>query len=118
MVCLEKGKTEGTPEPPEYLAIHHLNEIRWFALCIVQDSQDQLFMRKEQVSENIKRRMSDLIGLTDLFYRMDMQEIVFQHSEDKAQAVGRIRDQHFREKGVGMSAGSTRGTHRINVSGL
>lgn len=107
MVRLEKGKTEGIPEPPEYLTIHHLDEIRWFALCIVQDSQDQLFVGKEQLSEDIQRRMDDLIGLTDLFYRMGMQKIVFQHGEDEAQAVRRIGDQHFGKKGMGMSAGDT-----------
>ena len=61
-------------------------------------------MGKEQAAEGIKRGMDNLVSFTNFFYCMDMQEIGFQHCQDKAQAVGRIGDQHFGKKGMGMSA--------------
>lgn len=64
-------------------------------------------MGKEQAAEGIKCGMGDLISFADLLYCMEMQEISFQYGQDKAQAVGRIRDQHLREEGMGMSAGGT-----------
>ena len=107
MVCLEKRIPEGIPELEELLPVYLSDEASCFFLCIVQDSQDQPFVGKEQAAEDIKRRMGDLVRFTDFLCCMGMQEIGFQHSQDKAQAVGRIRDQHFRKKGMSMSAGDT-----------
>src|SRR5699024_429642 len=107
MVCLEKGMPERIPELGELHPIYLSDEVRSLFLCIVQDSQDQPFMGKEQAAEGIKRGMDNLVSFTNFFYCMDMQEIGFQHCQDKAQAVGRIGDQHFGKKGMGMSAGDT-----------
>ena len=106
MVCLEKRIPEGIPELEELLPVYLSDEASCFFLCIVQDSQDQPFVGKEQAAEDIKCRMRDLVCFTDFLYGMGMQEVGFQHSQDKSQAVGRIRDQHFGKKGVGMPAGS------------
>ena len=106
MVCLEEGIPEGILKPEELLPVYLSDEIRCRFLCIGQDSQNQPLVGKEQVSEDIKRGMGNLVCFADFFYGVDMQEVSFQHSQDKAQAVGRIRDQHFWKKGVGMSAGS------------
>ena len=107
MVGLEKGIPERIQELKELLPVHLSNEVRCLFLCVIQDSQDQSFMGKEQAAEDIKRGMGDLVRFTDLLYGMGMQEVGFQYSQDKTQAVGRIRDQHFRKKGMGMSAGGT-----------
>ena len=95
MVCLEKRIPEGIPELEELLPVYLSDEASCFFLCIVQDSQDQPFVGKEQAAEDIKRRMGDLVRFTDFLCCMGMQEIGFQHSQDKAQAVGRIGDQHL-----------------------
>ena len=44
-------------------------------------------MGKEQVPEDVKCGMGDLVSFTNIFYRMDMQEISIQNGQDKAQAV-------------------------------
>ena len=106
MICLEKGIPEGIQELKEPRPVYLFNEIRCFFLCAVQNSQDQLLVGKEQVPEDIKCGMGDLIRFTDLLYGMGMQEIGFQHGQDEAQAVGRIRDQHLGKKGMGMPARS------------
>ena len=91
----------------ELFPVYLSDEVRCLFLCIVQHSQDQTFVGKEQAAESIKRGMGDLVHFTDILYGMGMQEIGFQHSQDKAQAVGRIRDQHFGKKGMGTSARGT-----------
>lgn len=99
--------SEGVQELKELFPVYLSDEVRCLFLCIVQHSQDQTFVGKEQAAESIKRGMGDLVHFTDILYGMGMQEIGFQHSQDEAQAVGRIRDQHFGKKGMGMSAGGT-----------
>lgn len=44
-------------------------------------------MGKEQVPEDVKCGMGDLVSYTNIFYRMGMQEISIQNGQDKAQAV-------------------------------
>jgi len=77
MVCLEEGIPEGILKPEELLPVYFSDEIRCRFLCIVQDSQDQLLVGKEQVSEDIKRGMRNLICFADFFYGVGMQEVSF-----------------------------------------
>lgn len=105
MVCLEKRIPEGIPELEELLPVYLSDEARCCLLCIIQNSQNQPLVGNEQASEDIKRGMGNLVRFADFLYGVGVQEVGFQYSQDKAQAVGRIRDQHFWKKGVGMPAG-------------
>ena len=98
---------KGNPELEELFSIHPFNEFGRYALGVVQDSQAHLLVGQKQVPKDIERGMGDLIIFTDLFYCVDVQKIGFEHSQHKAQAVRRIRDQHLRQEGMGMSAGET-----------
>ena len=62
-------------------------------------------MGKEQAPEDVKCGVGYLVSFTDIFYRMDMQEISIQNGQDKAQAVRGIGNQHLRKEGMGMPAG-------------
>ena len=107
MVCLEEGMPEHIQELGKLLPVYPSDEAGCRFLCVIQNATDQPLVGKEQAAEDIKCRMRDLVCFTDFLYGMGMEEVGFQHSQDKAQAVGRIRDQHFRKKGVGVSAGGT-----------
>ena len=63
------------------------DKISRFFMCFIQEPQDHLFMGKEQVPEDVKCGMADLVSFTNIFYRMGMQEISIQNGQDKAQAV-------------------------------
>ena len=98
---------EHIQELGKLLPVYPSDEADCRFLCVIQNAKDQPLVGKEQAAEDIKCRMRDLVCFTDFLYGMGMEEVGFQHSQDKAQAVGRIRDQHFRKKGVGVSAGGT-----------
>ena len=68
MVCLEEGILESIQELKELLPVYFSDEAGCRFLHIVQHSQDQAFVGKEQAAEDIKCRMRDLVCCYPAFY--------------------------------------------------
>ena len=60
-------------------------------------------MGKEQAAEGIKRGMDDMVSFTDFLHCMDMQEIGFQHGQDKAAGYKKSTGSASRGEGHGYA---------------